>query len=86
MPARDVEIDPNVPDPVLFSYANTKGGKARLRVVLVKIWSKAGCDSSCKVSVYVPSVDGVGKGFGARRMRGAVRFFPATRKKAWSGS
>jgi hypothetical protein len=58
MPARDVEIDPNVPDPVLFSYANTKGGKARLRVVLVKIWSKAGCDSSCKVSVYVPSVDG----------------------------
>jgi hypothetical protein len=62
MPAQDVEIDTDpekpVPDPVLFSYANTKGGKARLRVVLVKIYSKAGQLSTCTVSVYVPSVDG----------------------------
>jgi hypothetical protein len=66
VPAQDVEIDKDaydpepgpVPDPVLFSYVNTKGGKVRLRVVLVKIWSKAGLPSTCKVSVYVPSVDG----------------------------
>jgi hypothetical protein len=58
IPAQDVEIEGTVPDPVLFSYCNTKGGKIRLRVLLVKIYSKAGLPSTCTVSVYVPSVDG----------------------------
>jgi hypothetical protein len=58
IPAQDVEIEGTVPDPVLFSYCNTKGGKIRLRVLLVKIYSVAGGSSTCTVSVYVPSVDG----------------------------
>jgi hypothetical protein len=58
MPAQDVNIDPSMPDIVLFSYANTKGGKVRLRVVVVKIRSKGGLPSTCTVSVYVPVVDG----------------------------
>jgi hypothetical protein len=57
MPAQDVNIDPSVPDIVLFSYANTKGGIVRLRVVVVKIESKAGLLSTCNFSVYVPFVD-----------------------------
>jgi hypothetical protein len=59
MPAQDVNIDPSVPDVVLFSYANTKGGNVRLRVVVVKIWSVGGGTSTCTVSVYVPVVDGL---------------------------
>ena len=58
IPARDVNIASSVPDLVLFSYANTTGGKARLRIVLVKIQSVGGGTSTCTVSVYVPSVDG----------------------------
>jgi hypothetical protein len=58
VPAQDVEIEGTVPDPVLFSYCNTKGGKIRLRVLLVKIYSEGGQPSTCTVSVYVPSVDG----------------------------
>jgi hypothetical protein len=58
LPAQDVDIEGAVPDPVLFSYCNTKGGKVRLRVLLVKIISKGGQPSTCTVSVYVPSVDG----------------------------
>jgi hypothetical protein len=64
-PARDVYIDPTLPDPVVFSYANTKvdpvtGEKIiRLRVVLVKIQSQGGViPSSCTVSVLVPAVGG----------------------------
>jgi hypothetical protein len=59
MPAEDVNIAAAVPDLVLFSYVNTSGGKARLRVVLVKIYSEGGViPSSCTFSVYVPCVDG----------------------------
>ena len=58
IPARDVNIASSVPDLVLFSYANTTGGKARLRIVLVKIQSVGGGTSTCTVSVYVPSIDG----------------------------
>jgi hypothetical protein len=57
MPAQDVNLAGDVPDPVLFSYANTEGGKVRLRIVLVKIQSKGGLPSTCTVSVYVPFVD-----------------------------
>jgi hypothetical protein len=56
-PAKDVSIDPLLPDPVVFSYTNTEGGIIRLRVVLVKICSEAGEPSTCTVSVLVPSVD-----------------------------
>jgi hypothetical protein len=56
--ARDVQIDPLLPDPVVFSYTNTKGGIIRLREVLVKIDSDANPQrpSTCTVSVLVPEV------------------------------
>jgi hypothetical protein len=64
-PARDVYIDPQLPDPVVFSYASIKADPVteekiiRLRVVLVKIESEGGViPSSCTVSVLVPAVGG----------------------------
>ena len=59
MPAEDVHIDPTVPDMAVFSYTDTRGGKVRLRIIVVKIWSQGGViPSICKFSVYVPAVDG----------------------------
>jgi hypothetical protein len=57
MPAEDVEIDPEVPDPVVFSYSNTQGNVVRLREVLVKIDSDAGNLSTCTLTVLVPEVE-----------------------------
>jgi hypothetical protein len=59
-PARDVYIDPKLPDPVVFSYSNTEKNIVRLRIALVKIDSDADPmkPSTCTVSVLAPSVDG----------------------------
>jgi hypothetical protein len=58
-PAEDVEIAPTLPDPVVFSYANTKGNNIRLREVLAKIDSDADPlrASTCTLTVLVPEVD-----------------------------
>jgi hypothetical protein len=58
-PAEDVEIDPTLPDPVVFSYANTTGNRIRLREVLAKIDSDADPlrPSTCTLTVLVPEVD-----------------------------
>jgi hypothetical protein len=56
-PALDVSINPQTPDPVVFSYSNTEGNIIRLRSVLFEIDSVAGELSTCTVSVLVPAVD-----------------------------
>jgi hypothetical protein len=58
-PALDVQIDPQLPDPVVFSYSNTANNVIGLREVLVKIDSDADPlrPSTCTVSVLVPEVD-----------------------------
>jgi hypothetical protein len=58
-PAEDVEIEKTLPDPVVFSYANTTGGNIRLREVLAKIDSDADPlrASTCTLTVLVPEVD-----------------------------
>ncbi|MDR0685059.1 MAG: hypothetical protein LBF83_08015 [Spirochaetaceae bacterium] len=59
MPAEDVSIAASVPDMAVFSYTDTRGGKIRLRIVVVKIWSQGGeIPSHCTFTVYVPFTDG----------------------------
>ncbi|MDR0597216.1 MAG: hypothetical protein LBG14_01770 [Treponema sp.] len=64
-PADGVSIDPQLPDPVVFSYTTTTTGSngedvINLRVVLVKIDSDANPlrPSTCTVTVLAPAVDG----------------------------
>jgi hypothetical protein len=54
-----VQIDPLLPDPVVFSYSNTENNVIGLREVLAKIDSDAAPlrPSTCTVSVLVPAVD-----------------------------
>jgi hypothetical protein len=57
--AKDVQIDPETPDPVVFSYSYTEDDVIRLRVALIEIISKGGVTpSSCTISVLVPSAVG----------------------------
>jgi hypothetical protein len=52
--APGVQINPDVPDPVMFSYL----WNGQLRELLVKIKSQGGQPSTCTFDVLVPSADG----------------------------
>jgi hypothetical protein len=59
--AKDVNIDPAIPDTAVFSYSNTEDGVIRLRVVAVKMehtYSGGAISSTCRLTVIVPSVEG----------------------------
>jgi hypothetical protein len=60
--AKDVSIDPALPDTAVFSYSNTEDDVIRLRVVAAKMthsYTPSGAiTSTCTLTVIVPSVEG----------------------------